>query len=64
MSGRARRLLVVLGLSVTGTLGVLDEAASREFISLPDAIDLLKRTSFRYPKAIVARLLKEDAERS
>jgi len=53
-----------LGLSVTGTLGVLDEAARRKLVSLPDAIDRLKRTSFRYPKAIVERLLEEDARRS
>jgi predicted nucleic acid-binding protein len=53
-----------LGLPDTGTLGVLDEAARRKLISLPDAIDRLKRTSFRYPRAIVARLLEEDAARS
>ena len=52
-----------LGLQVTGTLGVLDEAARRKLISLADAIDRLKQTSFRYPKAIVARLLEEDAKR-
>lgn len=52
------------GLPVTGTLGVLDEAARRKLISLPDAITRLKATSFRYPKAIVERLLAEDASRS
>lgn len=52
-----------LGLPVTGTLGVLDEAARRQLISLPDAIDRLKQTSFRYPRAIVERLLAEDADR-
>ena len=52
-----------LGLSITGTLGVLDEAARRKLISLPSAILRLKQTSFRYPKAIVARLLEEDALR-
>jgi len=52
-----------LGLSITGTLGVLDEAARRGLIRLPDAIHLLKQTSFRYPKAIVDRLLEEDARR-
>lgn len=51
------------GFSVTGTLGVLDEAARRQLISLPEAIDRLKRTSFRYPKAIIERLLEEDARR-
>lgn len=51
------------GFSVTGTLGVLDEAARRRLIALPEVIDRLKQTSFRYPKAIVDRLLKEDATR-
>jgi len=53
-----------LGLPVTVTLGVLDEAARQHLISLPDAIERLKHTSFRYPKAIVAKLLEEDASRS
>lgn len=53
-----------LGLSVTGTLGVLDEAARRKLIALPDAMERLMRTSFRYPKAVIARLLEEDARRS
>ncbi len=52
-----------IGLAATGTLGVLDEAARRRLISLPDAIRRLKKTSFRYPQAIVARLLAEDAAR-
>jgi predicted nucleic acid-binding protein len=52
-----------LGFSVTGTLGVLDEAARRQLISLPDAIERLQRTSFRYPKPVVDRLLEEDARR-
>jgi predicted nucleic acid-binding protein len=51
------------GFWVTGTLGVLDEAARRQLISLPEAIERLKRTSFRYPKAVVQRLLGEDARR-
>lgn len=51
------------GFAVTGTLGVLDEAALRQLISLPEVIGRLKRTSFRYPKAVVERLLEEDALR-
>ena len=52
-----------LGLSTTGTLGVLDEAARRGLIHLPDAINRLKQTSFRYPKPLVNRLLEEHARR-
>lgn len=51
------------GFPVTGTLGVLDEAARRQLISLPEVIVRLKRTSFRYPKAVIERLLEEDARR-
>jgi predicted nucleic acid-binding protein len=51
------------GFSVTGTLGVLDEAARNRLISLPNAIDRLKRTSFRYPARLIERLLIEDAHR-
>jgi predicted nucleic acid-binding protein len=53
-----------LDLPVTGTLGVLDEAARRKLISLPDMIERLKRTSFRYPKAVGKRLMEEDGKRS
>jgi predicted nucleic acid-binding protein len=52
-----------LGFPVTGTLGVLDEAARRQLISLTQAIERLKRTSFRYPKAVVDRLLEEETRR-
>ena len=51
------------GLPVTGTLGILDEAARRQLISLPEVVERLKRTSFRYPKTIVERLLAEDTRR-
>ena len=51
------------GLPVTGTLGILDEASRRQLISLPDVVERLKRTSFRYPKTVVERLLAEHARR-
>lgn len=51
------------GFMVTGTLGVLDEASRRQLISLPETIERLKQTSFRYPKAVVDRLLEEEARR-
>ena len=49
---------------VTGTLGVLDEAARRQLILLSEAAELLKKTSFRYPAAIVNRLLAEEKVRT
>jgi predicted nucleic acid-binding protein len=36
-----------LGFAVTGTLGILDLAASRGMIRLVDAVERLKNTSFR-----------------
>ncbi len=51
------------GIAVVGTLGVLDEAARRRLIPLPETLERLKRTSFRYPKVVVERLLREDARR-
>lgn len=53
-----------LGLDVLGTLGILDEAARRRLISLPEMIERLKTTSFRYPKSVVDRLLAEDSRRN
>lgn len=55
----ARRIAITKGFLVVGTLGVLDQAAHRKLISFADAIDKLKRTSFRYPSSLVKRLLAE-----
>jgi len=38
------------GFAVTGTLGILDLAASRGLIRLSEAVERLKNTSFRYPR--------------
>jgi hypothetical protein len=51
------------GLRVVGTLGVLDAAAARRLIVLPDALARLQATNFRLPPAVVAMLLARDAER-
>jgi predicted nucleic acid-binding protein len=50
-----------MGLGVTGTLGVLDIAALRGLISFAEAIDRLRRTSFRIPEALLHSLLKKHA---
>jgi predicted nucleic acid-binding protein len=46
-----------LGFSVTGTLGILDLAATRGLIELADAFARLKSTNFRYPPAVMDSLL-------
>lgn len=43
----ARALATRLGLRVSGTLGVLCQASQAGLLSLPPALDLLRRTNFR-----------------
>jgi len=47
------------GLSVTGTLGVLDLAARRGLIDLATALTRLKATNFRYRPEILDALLAQ-----
>jgi len=58
----ARRIAVRKGFRVTGTLGILDEAAHRKLVSLPEAVGKLKATSFRYPAGLVEKLLAQHAD--
>jgi predicted nucleic acid-binding protein len=46
-----------LGFPVTGTLGILDLAATRGLIDLADVFARLKSTNFRYPPAVMDSLL-------
>ena len=52
-----------LGLSVVGTLGVLELAAKKGLIILKDAISELGRTTFRAPERLIAELLERDEAR-
>ncbi len=56
---QARRL----GLTVTGTIGVLDRAAEHGFVDLSSAFDRLRQTNFRIDPAVLRRVLIADAER-
>jgi len=51
------------GLTVLGTLGVLDEAAARDLVVLTDVLTRLQATNFRMPPAMVEMLLARDAAR-
>lgn len=51
------------GLTVTGTLGVLDWAASRGFVDLPTMFARLRDTTFRSPLGLMATMLEQDAIR-
>ncbi len=51
------RVTVASGLRVTGTLGVLGEAATRGLIDLTAAIDRLRKTNFRYSPSLLKATL-------
>ena len=51
------------GFRVTGTLGILDEAARQGLLDFATAAEKLKATTFRYPQSLVAELLAESQER-
>jgi predicted nucleic acid-binding protein len=46
---------------VTGTLGVLDIAAERGLVDFAQAINRLRRTTFRIPEALLDSLLEKYA---
>ena len=52
-----------LGLTVTGTLGVLDRAAECGLIELAPAITALRQTNFRVNPMLLDRLLAADGRR-
>jgi predicted nucleic acid-binding protein len=53
----ARRIATERGMQITGTLGVLGEAAARGMVDLPAAIDRLRRTNFRCSPALMKATL-------
>ncbi|MEW6747801.1 MAG: DUF3368 domain-containing protein [Planctomycetota bacterium] len=57
----ARQEAMRLGLEVTGTLGVLEHAASRHLLRLPEAVEKLRRTDFRISESLLQEALKRDA---
>jgi predicted nucleic acid-binding protein len=56
----ARVAAAVLGLKVTGTLGILDTAARRGLVDLPAAVARLQRTNFRAAPALLQWLLARN----
>ncbi len=51
------------GLRVTGTIGVLDQAAKLGLLDLSTMFARLDRTTFRSPKRLLADLIAQDAAR-
>jgi len=58
-----RRVAKELGLSVVGTLGVLEKAAQGGMLHLPTTIDQLRRTTFKVDPALLTAVLEGDAAR-
>jgi len=59
----ARRVAADRGLPITGTLGVVGEAAARGIVDLEAAIDQLTKTSFRYSPALLKATLDRFGKR-
>ncbi|MEQ9485212.1 DUF3368 domain-containing protein [Coleofasciculus sp. F4-SAH-05] len=53
----ARRIATQRGLTVTGLLGVLYQAGSRQIIDFPDTLERLQQTSFRASSTLLEQFL-------
>lgn len=53
----AREVALTRGLQVTGLIGVLDEAATRDLVDIQDAVARLQETSFRATPRLLRWLL-------
>lgn len=51
------------GLTVVGTLGILERAAVADLLDLPAVIDALGRTTFKIAPSLVKHALERDARR-
>ena len=51
------------GLTVAGTLNVLELASVKNLIELSEAFDKLKQTNFRVSKALLTMLWKREQQR-
>ena len=61
--GKGRREAQRRNVRVTGTLGVLNDAASRGWVDLPSAFERLRRTTFRASPRLLQGLLDRNARR-
>ncbi len=57
---QARQAALDLHLSITGTIGVLDQAARRNLIDLRNVIDELQKTNFHISEDLIRELFKAD----
>lgn len=59
----ARRAAIQRGLQVAGTVGILERAAAKGLLNLPEVLHRLLRTNFRIKTEAVGDLLERDATR-
>lgn len=57
-----RKAAAARGIAIVGTLGVLERAALRQLIDLPQAIDRLKTTDFRLDRALIEAALRRHTQ--
>ena len=60
---QGRAAAIKRGIFVIGTLGVLNSAAVKDLLNLPDAIAKLQKTSFRASPTLINLLLQLDIKR-
>lgn len=61
--GKERREAQRRNLRVTGTLGILNDAASLGWVNLPAAIERLRQTTFRASPSLLQSFLEREAKR-
>jgi predicted nucleic acid-binding protein len=59
----ARDVAIQNGIAVTGTVGVLEEAALRNLIDLASTLEMLRRTNFRFEEEMFQSALARVAQR-
>ena len=59
----ARRIAVERGLLITGTVGILEHAATTGFLNLSEALKKLLTTNFRISADVVREMMERDAAR-
>ena len=60
---KARRVAQERGITITGTIGVLELAAARHLLSLPDAFERIRKTDFRVAERILQEALQRNLNR-
>ncbi len=60
---RARQSAAAYAVPTIGTLGILEAAAAKDLIWLPDAVERLQRTTMFISTELVAQALQRDAAR-